>query len=337
MDQPTHSWIAIRAVALLEDTGTEPNLVALLKPHVREASIGAWIPDQADARRGGSRVENHVLKMSPYRGGQPERFVTKKTDLLKHIGPHRLIAGLLDGDRSLDSQWWAAPYKGDVTTRPGQHIPNRAMALSTMLKDLLLLGNKRIDALVSGNVSFVGSLTPEARTQEDAAAVYFFMLSHFVADACMPCHCDSRKLAGYNNGLHMQLEKHWAMQVGTYFEKDHLLKSKPLPRVHDVLGKARNVDGKFSLAFSQTKIPNLIKDHDVWLELIYLCRASFALAGMIASSQSCPYGDDRARAKFKDLQKSRPKFLAEMDQAVMHDAVLNTAIIWKHVWTGVCR
>ena len=49
MNQRTHSWIAVRAIALLEDENTERNLVRLLKPHVRKASVGAWIPDQVDA------------------------------------------------------------------------------------------------------------------------------------------------------------------------------------------------------------------------------------------------------------------------------------------------
>lgn len=54
MDQRTHSWIALRAIALLADENAEPNLVALLLPHARQASVGAWIPDQADAKRGGA-------------------------------------------------------------------------------------------------------------------------------------------------------------------------------------------------------------------------------------------------------------------------------------------
>jgi hypothetical protein len=49
--QRTHSWIAIRAIALLEDEGLEKNLVKLFKPHARKASVGAWIPDMADAAR----------------------------------------------------------------------------------------------------------------------------------------------------------------------------------------------------------------------------------------------------------------------------------------------
>jgi len=65
VNQRTHSWIAVRAIALLEDEGASKNLVKLLKPHARMATVGAWIPDQVDAKRGGNKTENHVLKIEP--------------------------------------------------------------------------------------------------------------------------------------------------------------------------------------------------------------------------------------------------------------------------------
>ena len=51
MKQATHAWIAVRAIALLEDSGLCPGLVSMLKPHAREAAIGAWIADEADSFR----------------------------------------------------------------------------------------------------------------------------------------------------------------------------------------------------------------------------------------------------------------------------------------------
>ncbi len=336
MDERTHAWIAVRAVALLEDKGEAPNLVALLKPHVREASVGAWIPDKTDAKRGGARTENHILKIAPCGTDPGKRFVTNKVELLKHLGSDRQITGYLDKNPLLDAPWWEASYKGDVP-RPGQHIPNRAMALSTMLKDLLLLGNETIDDLVPGPVAFLPDVASEARTQEDAAVLYFFMLSHFIADASMPCHCDARNLAGYDEGLHMELEKHWSKKVGTYFSKAKLLKGKPLPKADDVLTEARNVDGKFGLAFNGKTVPDLIEGHDVWLEMIYQCRASFALASIIAPFKSYPYDNSRPQAPFKDVLENDPALLAAVDRVALHDAVLNTAIVWKHVWTRVSK
>jgi hypothetical protein len=346
MNQQTHSWIAIRAIALLEDENDEKNLVKLLRPHAREASVGAWIPDQADAKRGGAgaATDNHVLKIEPYTGSQKKRFITHKEELLERIGMYRMTAQFLQNDDSLDRKWWDAPYRGDVP-KPGQHLPNRAMALSTMMKDLLLMGNKRIDHLIPGDIRFAQYMIPETRTQEEAAAMYFFILSHFIADACMPCHCDGRKLAAYSEGLHMELEDHWSRKVGTGFEKKKLLPKDLLAdweRIHgdsaEVLQQARAIDSKFGLDFSQTSVPDLHNGCDVWLEVINLCRASFAIASIIAPYRQYLYDDPDARAPFKTvLDTGDRKLLKDLDKAVMYDAVLNTAIVWKHIWNKVSK
>jgi hypothetical protein len=344
MNQRTHSWIAIRAIALLEDENAEKNLVKLLKPHAREASVGAWIPDQADAKRGGAgaATDNHVLKMEPYTGSQRERFITQKEELLGRIGPHHKTYEFLQNDHILDNAWWNTPYRGDVP-KPGQHLPNRAMALGTMMKDLLLVGEKEIDRLIPGEVRFLRYMVPETRTQEEAAAMYFFMLSHFLADSCMPCHCDGRKLAAYSEGLHKELEAHWSRKVGTGFEKRNLLPEALLAdreRTHadsaEVLEQARAIDSKFGLDFGQTTVPDLHPGHDIWLEVVNLCRASFAVASIIAPCGQYRYNDPQARAPFETVfGDANSQLLKKVDKIVMHDAVLNTAIAWKHIWNKV--
>jgi hypothetical protein len=341
VNQRTHSWIAVRAIALLEDENEERNLVKLLKPHARQASVGAWIPDQIDAKRGGAgaATDNHILKMKPYRGRQRERFITRKDDLLRHIGKYRLTAQFLEQDDSLRPRWWDKPYRGDVS-KPGQHLPNRIMALSTMMKDLLLLGNRRIDRLIPGDVRFAQHMAPGARTQEEAAATYFFMLSHFIADVSMPCHCDGRKLAGYDRGLHKEWEKYWSRKVDPGFEKRNLLQPGVGTRADSnrVLQQARDVDGKFNLDFGEAAVPDLHPDHDIWLEMVFLCRGSFAVASIVAPPRDYPYNRARARAPFERvLGGANTQLLADLNQTIMHDAVLNTAIIWKHIWNKISR
>ena len=347
MDQRTHSWIAIRAIALFEDKNDEDNLVRLLKPHARKASVGAWIPDQVDAKRGGagSSTDNHIFKMEPYKGTQRERFITKRDELLSHLGNHRQTARFLQDHRaSLPDKWWAEPYKGDVK-KPGQHLPNRAMALSITLKDLLLMGDPKVDHLIPGDVRFAQYMDPEARTREEAAAMYFFMLSHFLADVSMPFHCDGRKLAGYDEGLHKELEDYWSRRVGTGFEKKNLLQdnsnltpAQALADSNQVLNQARDLDAKFGLKFGMAAIPDLLPKHDVWLEVMHLCRASFAVASIAAPYEQYPYDDPQARAPFDTvLGGQNQKLLDSMTQAVLHDAVLNTAIVWKHIWHKVAQ
>jgi hypothetical protein len=332
-------------MALLEDEGKSRNLVALVKPHARRATVGAWIPDQVDAKRGGNKTENHVLKMEPYEGKTGrERFVADKKALLARVTMDRRLARYVDGDTVLSSRWWSAPYRGDVP-KPGMHLPNRAMAVSTMLKDLLLAGNSAIDDLVPGAVGFIEDLDPEAKTREAAAAVYFFMLSHFMADACMPCHCDARKICSYGGGftadshkrpVHKTWEAHWSEKIGSAWKRKHLLKDTVAPSPDELLDDARQVDPTFGIEFAG-RVPDLPEGTDVWLDSVNLCRLSFAVMSTLASPADYPYEAAGARVAWDELFQEGSERLKELDRAILHDAVLNTAMVWKHVWTKVSK
>lgn len=50
MNQPTHTWIAIRALELLKDQGEALGLVSILEPNIKLAAIGSWLPDLGDAK-----------------------------------------------------------------------------------------------------------------------------------------------------------------------------------------------------------------------------------------------------------------------------------------------
>jgi hypothetical protein len=210
------------------------------------------------------------------------------------------------------------------------------MALGTMMKDLLLMGDNRIDHLIPGDIRFAQYMDPALRTREEAAAMYCFMLSHFVADLSMPCHCDGRRLSGYEAGPHKELEGHWSRKVGTGFGKEALT-GKQIDS-DQLLQQARDTDDKFDLHFDRvpSPIPGLRREHDAWLEAIYLCRASFAIASIVAPYQTYAYDDPRARAPFDAvLGEGNESTLAAVDQTAMHDAVLNTAIFWKDIWNKV--
>ena len=331
MDQRTHTWLAIRAVALLDDANETPGLVKILKPYVKSAAIGSWIPDMADSKPGSGDIDNHVFKLKPYTGPGKKRFVTKRDKLFRSLGNKRQIRTFLDNwDGVLGTGWWNKPYKAEPA--PGQHLANRAMALTTTLIDQLILGDTKVARLVPGEVKFARNLHPDARSRSEAVATYFFMLSHFVADACQPCHSDARRLSSYSKGLHKELEKHWSKKVGTYFKKKKLLETSDTQA--KILNTARAVDSQFNLTFENT-VPEIIA-RDTWLEVVTLCRASFAVASILAPPQSFPYESTRLTS-FEEVfssDDSDPELLPDLDQAVAHDAVLNIAMIWKEVWNA---
>jgi hypothetical protein len=106
----------------------------------------------------------------------------------------------------------------------------------------------------------------------------------------------------------------------------------------NVLNKARAIDTQFGLDFESCSIPPLNKGMDVWLEIIYVCCASFAIAGIITPYNTYKYDDSQIKAPFDVvLCNAKQDLLKAIDKAVMYDAVLNTAIIWKHIWNKVSK
>ncbi|UCD63055.1 MAG: hypothetical protein JSW34_09885 [Candidatus Zixiibacteriota bacterium] len=335
MNQRVHAWLAVRAVALLEDTGEAEGLVKLLSPHVKSTFIGTWLPDLNDSKKGFGKIDNHVLKMEVFEGPLKERFVIKKDKLLKLLGRERRMATeLLQSDNHvLDDEWWGTPFKADPD--PGKHLANRAMAFSEAIIDLLLLGDKQLDRLVPGQIDFVEDLDRKALTRRQQVATYFFMLSHFIADACMPCHTDARALSSYSDGkIHKELERRWSRRIGTYFDKDKLAENKPTSSA--ILRESREISDRLQVDFDAV-VPDLYS-RDVWSEVLFVCRCSYAVANLIVPPNDSPRGG----AEHKSLKELFPGDngeirLKEFDAAILHDAVLNIAIVWKHIWGRFCR
>jgi hypothetical protein len=335
VDQRTHAWIAVRAVALLSDSDPASGLATLLTRALHGAIIGAWIPDLTDAKRGGGQTQHHVFKLAPQPSGDG-RFVASKDALLKRLVCSGALKEYLGKETSLGATWWHQPYRADPA--PGQHVANRAMALASFLRDLLIIGSEEVDEQVPGHVRFLDKLDPAARTKTEQAGLYLFMLSHFVADASMPCHCDARPLAGFGEGLHEQLEKHWGKAVGPAFDQARLVDMPDSAKAcEELLSKARGVDASLGLTFNDVNVPKLPTGRDVWLEIVDACRASFALSALIAPPSSFDYRDPTARAPFDEVLGRRPQLLHEVDRVVLTDAVVNTATMWSHVWSKVAK
>lgn len=330
MDQRTHAWIAVRAIALLEDENDNSPLVRLLKPHARTTAIGAWIPDKSDAKRGGSRTDNHILKIKPITKDIGKRFLTEKKELLKRIGKIRKMHCFLNNDSTLTVSWWKKSYKGDVSS-PGQHLVNRAMALSTSIKDMLLLGNEQVDILLPGKISFINDIDSKARASSESITFHMMMLSHFIADSCMPCHCDNRDIADYAQGLHKEWENDWSKRIGNKFSDKYIKQSDDN---YDITEESRKIDSKFGICFSNN-IPDLVCA-DVWLEFINVCRASFAISSIVAPPDIYPYGKKKDTAPFKTVF-SDAYLLDNINSVLLHDAVINTAMVWKHIWNKCAK
>lgn len=334
MNQPTHAWIAVRAIALLEESGICTGLVNLVKPHILESAIGAWIPDESDSWRGGNAKALHTLKMSPMDENHPqrERFIMKKENLIKELGTCRKAYSFLRRDTELDQDWWGNAYRADKETH-GKHLANRAMGLSVSIADLLLMGDPAVDAMIPGEVDYIEKVPDAARTHAEAVAVYMAMMSHFIADAWMPCHTDGRKLATYSKGLHNKMEARWGRVLKDDFHHSHLMASQAT--ADEILDTARNYDAQFNLKFG-TRVNNL--KNDVWLDTVYSCRASLAISAMMVSPEDYPYDDQTLTSPFAEtFAPDAPYSFQDITSIVLHDAVMSTAMVYKHIWKRVSR
>lgn len=332
MDQQTHAWIAIRAIALLEDNAICSGLVKLVKPHILGAAIGAWIPDKSDSWRGGNAKVLHTLKMKPMDSNhaQRSRFIKPKAELIRELGTCRNAYKFLKKDEELDDDWWNDAYRAEDETH-GKHLANRVMSLSVTIADLLLMGDDEVDTIVPGKVDYIENVPDAARTHAEAVAVYMAMMSHFIADSWMPCHTDGRKLATYRKGLHDKMEDEWGDIVEADFHQNKLVGSNA--SADEILDTARNYDAQFGLRFG-TRVNNL--KNDVWLDTVYSCRASFAICGMMVSPDDYPYNDDTLKSPFSTtFATGAPYSFEDITKVVMHDAVMSTAMVYKYIWKRV--
>ena len=165
MKQSSHTWIAVRAVALLDEDAQCKGLASLLKPCVKSAALGAWMPDLEDSKLGSGDIDNHVFKMEPYAGEQEQRFVTTKPELLKRLGASRKMAAIISDDRSLDDNWWKTPYK--ASPGPEQNLANRVLALSTTLTDALILADQNVSGNIPRKFRLWEQLTADERTRQE--------------------------------------------------------------------------------------------------------------------------------------------------------------------------
>jgi len=353
MNQTGHGAIAAMAVNVLKQDGGAPELVGLLKEKLQTCLIGSWIPDLPYSKLGSGFTDNHIFKIFPYQPepGKPDDsqyFVVSEKKLLDSLGS-RAMVGFISG--KLDKKWWDTPYKADPS--PGKHLANRAMAVSIAIKDILIMGDEELAKKVPGEVN-IGQ--PMELFHPAHAALFFFMLSHFSADCCMPCHCDHRDLFSSppkgtptmekKTYLHCAMEEQWGDELGKEFTFDGLKgASVSTPRdpqtFLDAAGRAfQRVDIK--LADFPNPIPD-IKAKDIWSEMVTVCRGSFALANLMVPASDYGFPKRDAKGKMVDSEDPRITFdqafskpgrpsFPEITKVVLHDAVLNTAMLWKSIW-----
>lgn len=153
---------------------------------------GAWFPDNviSDNLTGGHtfKLRKPVSETENKNSLEITNFTPKHLCSLKVLG--------IGGNR----------LKERLYMEDGYNLPDRCEALSHAIRDMILIQDKEQK----------GS---DISSNNDQITLYFLMLSHYLADAHVPPHCDARDFYGPSM-IHPDMEAYWDMEIEKYYEFD---------------------------------------------------------------------------------------------------------------------
>jgi hypothetical protein len=306
MKKYTHAWLAFKAIERLEKSqhsaanqGCVDGLVKWFRSYRDDVIQGAWYPDAVIK----DMSTSHVLKITPAPGTRPFRKLPT-SHLMYQKGKNSDLHGLgfcIDEDTNL---------------------PDRCEAIAHSL----------VDNLKMQSIEDKGS--PICPTNNHVA-VLMFMLSHYIADAHVPFHCDSRCFSSGEN-IHGEVEEKWDEEVKTYYEIDKdnerfIYNSQGFPLFKNDLSYTQSILSQVEteLANRPFQISWGSGNNNTWDFMASVCQYSYLL-----SYDFIPVNFDETNVT-KVNWMSLPEQKYTFDQysvAVLSDAVDSIARIWLRVW-----
>lgn len=307
MKKYTHAWLAFKAIERLEiaavsdnDKPYAANLIKWFKNHKDGVVSGAWFPDSIIK----DNATSHVKKMIPVPGGTVA---------------FRSLPGVM---RLYDFGRQFRLYQQSFIIGENDNLPERCEALSHAVID-----NLRIqDTEEKGS-----SISPS----DNHIALILFMLSHYVADAHVPFHCDGRKFSdGFN--LHGKVEGVWEKDIEKSFEIDYANErfyynphSYPLLKNESFFNTSylKKVEEdmmvrKFVLDWG--------KDNSNVLDYINsVCQYSYLMSYGFAPEQ---YNESNVTSDNWRRLNGQVLMFEDLSVAFLSDAIDSISRIWFHVW-----
>lgn len=335
MKQRAHAWVALRALKLMDDIGSAHKLVELLSFYLSDVWEGAWLPDTLI----GDMSYGHIFKMesdAQLLGVEPRRKVTY-AELKKKLAGRRLCLEYAKDSGELNKPVW-------IHEEASGHLPDRVIAITHSAIDMLKMSDYpmafyacntrpetyREKELSSRKIKDL-SLSPNFSARQ--VAISFFLLSHYIADAHMPLHCDLRDY-GNSGGkglkrrlpreLHPGIEERWE---DSFPEKSvltlHDYTTASLDEVVAALPKGSLIEldssNEYKLSTSITK-----PKYNEWDEMVNVCRASYALSREWIKE---PHKNVQAL-----INKIGEEEFKRATNCIFHDAVEEVARIWLKAW-----
>ena len=308
MKKLTHAWLAFRAIKRLEETNLSRNnrrsadrLIEWFRRNRDGVMQGAWYPDSVIK----DMANSHVLKFTPTDGASM-RFRRLPTTYLNYQYGRR-----------------SPVRKKAFTVDKDDNLPDRCESMAQSVIDHLKIQESEDKG------------SPVAPT-DNQVALLLFMLSHYIADAHMPFHCDSRRFSE-GDDLHGRMEEEWDDVIRRSYRIDEsnerffynpdgypLLKdsssgqvyqSSFLKAVDDVLG-----DRKFIVSWGA-------KNSNVWDFMRAVCQHSYLLSYCFLPPQY-----DHTSITLGNWQSLGSISFEELSVAVFADAIDSVARVWFRIW-----
>ena len=325
MKQFTHAWLAFMAIRRLEKAVLSPELFPELPPDDREYADslikwfknnrdgvirGAWYPDSLIK----DMATSHILKFEPSDEGTeklkqlPETYLSYKHSKESPVGNRKF--NLVD---------------------KANNLPDRCESLTHSVVDHLKVRESEKK----------GSAVSPTNNQ---VALWLFMLSHYVADAHVPLHCDGRK---FSEGvdIHGEMEGEWDTEIRKYYQidksdkgnkrflydpegyplmksgKDQEYKSSYLKDVEDELSKRKLAESK--------DLKELFGggNKNVWDFTKAICQHSYLLSYCFLPEQCNP-----TNVTLQNWKSLGGLSFDELSVAVLADATDSIARIWFRAW-----
>ena len=308
MKKYTHAWIAFMAVRRLEAAKGKlagsngkfaENLVTWLMRFNDEIIKGAWYPDAVIK----DMADSHVLKY------EPSDTADYTFDTL--AGTSRVAD--LTKNAPLRNRSFELHDEND-------NLPDRVEAIAHSIVDHLKMQHKEPKG------------SPIVPTNNHIALL-FFMLSHYVADAHMPLHCDARAFSS-GKDVHAAIEEDWDTSIKKHFEVDrrynrfyydkdgYPLKKKSIAGTWIEEVESDLLSRRFQIGYGSGK-------DGTWDFVRSVCQHSYLLAHLFIPDNYTPANILTADDAWKSLGSVS---FEEMTIAVFADAVDSIARIWFRLW-----
>lgn len=302
MKQYTHAWLAFMALKRLEKSDIpatnktdSQTLVNWFKNHRDFVLQGAWYPDAIIK----DMATSHVLKFKPDENSKENRF--KK----------------LPGEFNLHKIGKASTlYEKPYTIESG-NLPDRCESIAHSIVDNL----KMLDSESKGS--------PISPTNNHIATL-FFMLSHYIADAHMPLHCDARAFSDKDD-IHGHIEQEWDDMIRKCYDIDfgnerffYDPSGYPLKKDNDPTTdwiEQELIKRKFSISWGP--------DNDnTWDFMCAITQYSYLLAYKMIpvnyNEKNLDWGTFRALNTGKTFE--------EYSRMILIDSIDSIAKVWLRVW-----